>query len=93
MRRDHRAERRQKTRKEKKEKVRAALGKRKAAPAITQELRRHSRRTARLERVGELAAEADDAEALALVDKLIAKENARHSKWLTQFAAAKGVSQ
>lgn len=55
--------------------------------AMKEELKRHARRISRLERAKDLAQEANDAETVARVDKLIEKENARHDKWLVGFDA------
>jgi hypothetical protein len=50
--------------------------------AMKQELQRHARRAARLERIKALATDAKDTDALTRVTKLIDKENARHDKWI-----------
>jgi hypothetical protein len=70
-----------------KKKVEAALkGKPFAAP-MREELQRHARRLARLDRAKSVAAEANDTETVTRVDKLIEKENARHDKWMASFDA------
>ena len=68
-------------------KIKAALKGRAFTPAMKEQLTRHARRIARLDRVKELAAAANDTEATARVDKLIARENARQEKWLSNAAA------
>ena len=68
-------------------KVTAALKGRAMTPALREALRIHARRLARLDRVRVLADEAKDAEVVARVDKLIAKETARHDKWLERYDA------
>jgi len=49
-------------------------------PAVRAELKVHAWRMARLDRVRELAAAEDKTDVVARVDKLIAKEQARHDK-------------
>jgi hypothetical protein len=49
-------------------------------PAVRAELKVHAWRMARLDRVRELAAAEDKTDVVARVDKLIAKEEARHDK-------------
>lgn len=57
--------------------------------AMKQELRRHAQRTARIERIKNVALEAKDKDTAEKADKLLAKENARHDKWMsTAFAAS-----
>lgn len=51
--------------------------------AAREELRIHANRTARLERMKDLADASGDEEAKAKVDKLIADENARHEARMT----------
>lgn len=51
--------------------------------AMREELRRHARRLARIERIRALAVEAKDKDATERADKLLAKENARHEKWMS----------
>ena len=53
--------------------------------AIKAELVRHAERTARLERIQALATEAKDDASLERAKKLLAKEDARHDKFLTNF--------
>lgn len=70
-----------------KKKVEAALkGKPLVAP-MREELQRHARRLARLDRAKTVATEANDTETVTRVDKLIEKENARHDKWMAGFDA------
>lgn len=54
---------------------------------MREELKRHARRTARLERIKALATEAKDKDAIDRASKLLDKESARHDKWMTNFAA------
>jgi hypothetical protein len=56
--------------------------------AMKEELKRHARRIARLERIKALATEAKDTDAVTRATKLIDKENARHDKWIAQSAMA-----
>src|SRR5262245_55420384 len=49
--------------------------------AIKEEMSRHARRLARLERIKALATEAKDTAVVDRVNKLIEKENARHDKF------------
>lgn len=51
--------------------------------AMKEELRRHARRVARIERIRALATDAKDKDATERADKLLAKENARHEKWMS----------
>jgi hypothetical protein len=53
--------------------------------AMREELKHHARRLARLERVKDVADEANDADSVARADKLIEKENARHDKWMAGY--------
>lgn len=57
----------------------------KTAPddALKQELRRHAERIARLDRIKVLAGEAKDTESAEKANKLLAKENERHEKWMS----------
>lgn len=55
--------------------------------AMKEELKRHARRISRLERAKDLAEEANDADTIARIDKLIAKENGRHDGWMGKFDA------
>jgi hypothetical protein len=70
-----------------KKKVTAALKGQPMAQAMKQELERHARRLARLERVKDLAEEAKDTDAGGRVQKLIDKENGRHGKWMANYDA------
>ncbi|MDI1479483.1 hypothetical protein [Polyangium sp. y55x31] len=70
-----------------KKKVSTALKGQPMATAMKQELERHARRLARLERVKDLAEEAKDTEATERVQKLLDKENARHEKWMANYDA------
>jgi hypothetical protein len=62
-------------------KIAAALRGQPMTEAMQQELRRHARRLARLERIKALAIEAKDSAVIDRVTKLIDKENARHDKF------------
>jgi hypothetical protein len=62
-------------------KIAAALRGQPMTEAMQQELRRHARRLARLERIKALAVEAKDTAVVDRVTKLIDKENARHDKF------------
>jgi hypothetical protein len=72
---------------EAKKKVEAALKGQPMAMAMKEELKRHARRLARLERAKGVADEAKDTDTVTRVDKLIEKENARHDKWMAGFNA------
>ena len=61
-------------------------------PGFAEEMKRHARRVARLERVHEVAQQAKDADAAALAEKLLAKENERHERWLNSHSTAAGAS-
>jgi hypothetical protein len=62
-------------------KVTAALRGQPMSEAMTQELSRHARRLARLERIKAVALDAKDTAVVERVNKLIDKENARHDKF------------
>jgi hypothetical protein len=68
-----------------KKKVEAALKGKPMVTAMREELQRHARRLARLDRVKTVASEANDTDTVTRVDKLIEKENARHNKWMASF--------
>ncbi|WP_437742105.1 hypothetical protein WMF39_42055 [Sorangium sp. So ce1504] len=68
-------------------KVVAALENQPMTEAMKQELRRHARRIARLERVNQLARDEKDQASSERVSKLIDKENARHETWMANFNA------
>jgi len=59
-----------------------------ADDALKQELRRHAERVARLDRIKAVAADAKDADSGERATKLLAKENARHDKWMEKQTAA-----
>ncbi len=69
------------------DRVRKHLDKRPMSRAVTEELRRHARRMARLHRVQAVAADSDDVAAVDRVDALIAKEQRRHERWMEQSAS------
>ncbi|MBK9262654.1 MAG: hypothetical protein IPM54_22975 [Polyangiaceae bacterium] len=75
-----------------KKKVEAALKGKPMATAMKEELKRHARRLARLERAKSVADEAKDSETVTRVDKLIEKENARHDKWMAGYDAKATVT-
>lgn len=85
---------REKNAKAEKEAVRAkvsgALKGQPMARAMKEELERHARRLARLRRVRDVAEDESDTATLERVDKLIAKENARHDRWLGNYDAKAG---
>lgn len=70
-----------------KKKVEEKLKGQPMAGALKEELKRHARRLSRLERAKDVAEEAKDADTTARIDKLIAKENGRHDKWMAGFDA------
>jgi hypothetical protein len=76
-----RLQRRQRQQDAARAKVAAALRGQPMNEAMQQELNRHARRLARLERIKALAIEAKDAAVVERVTKLIDKENARHDKF------------
>jgi len=57
------------------------------AQALKEEIKRHARRLARLERIKDLAEDEKEDAALERIGKLVAKENARHDKWVANFHA------
>ena len=59
-------------------------------PSLKEELKRHARRLARLDRVEAIAKDAKDDDTLARVKKLVDKENDRHDKWMANFDPTKG---
>jgi hypothetical protein len=70
-------------------KIAAALRGQPMSEAMKEEMSRHARRLARLERIKALAAEAKDSAVVERVTKLIEKENARHDKF-TSHVESKG---
>lgn len=58
-------------------------------PALTAELRRHARTTARLARAREVAEQANQTAAVERIDGLMVKETARHNRWLDNHAPEK----
>jgi hypothetical protein len=58
--------------------------------AMKQELRRHAERLAKLERIKSVATTEKDNANAEKATSLIAKENARHDKWMDKFAANPG---
>jgi hypothetical protein len=70
-------------------KIPASLRGQPLSEAMKEELGRHARRLARLERIKALALEAKDAAVVERVTKLIDKENARHDKF-TAHIESKG---
>lgn len=63
-------------------KVKGALNGQPMTEAMRQELKRHARRIARLERIKTVAQDAKDDASADRADKLIEKENARHDKFM-----------
>jgi hypothetical protein len=84
-----RAEARAKKREQRQRDRKRALGKRLGrrlrgadiTPAIEDELKLHAQRVAKLRRIRYVAALEKDYEAVRAVDKLLARENARHERW------------
>ena len=68
-------------------KVQATLKGQPMSHALREEIKRHARRLARLDRVKAVAEDEKDDATVARVSKLIAKENARHDKWMANFDA------
>jgi len=60
--------------------------------ALRQELRRHAERLARLERIKVVAEIEKDKDNAEKADKLIAKENERHEKWMTKNVPVLGAT-
>jgi hypothetical protein len=90
-----RASRKAKQLEEKKTKLSAHL-KSPMDDSAKQELRRHAERVARLERIKSLAETAKDTDATDRATKLLAKEHARHDKWMDKLgttAAATPAAQ
>jgi hypothetical protein len=56
-------------------------------PRASDEFRKHARRLAHLERAREVAAASGKDELVARIDQLIAKERARHERWLERHRA------
>ncbi len=61
--------------------------KRPMSSALLQETRRHASRSARLLRIRAIAEEKGDAAAVSRADALLAKEDARHDRWMKVYAA------
>lgn len=84
-----RAEDRKKKREQRQRDRRRALGKRLSrrlagaaiTPPIEQELKLHAERVAKLRRIRYVGAVDKDYETVQAVDKLLARENARHERW------------
>jgi hypothetical protein len=55
--------------------------------ATKQQLRHHAERVAKLERIKSLAETAKDTDGVERATKLLAKENARHDKWMEKHAS------
>jgi hypothetical protein len=68
-------------------KVQATLKGQPMSHALREEIKRHARRLARLERAKGVAEDEKDDATVARVSKLTAKENARHDKWMASFDA------
>jgi hypothetical protein len=54
---------------------------------LREELRRHAERAARIERIKTVATDAKDNDSIDRAQKLLAKENARHDKWMEKHVA------
>ncbi|MFZ5895682.1 MAG: hypothetical protein ACOY0T_31785 [Myxococcota bacterium] len=63
-----------------------------APSGLGEEMRRHARRVARIQRAREVAEQAKDADAVARADKLLEKENQRHERWIGKHATPPGVA-
>lgn len=85
-RRARRAERAKKLRDEARGKASRALKGQPMEKAFQQELERHARRVARLERIHAVAAEAGDGDSIERAEKLIDKEKERHERWMSTYA-------
>ncbi len=68
-------------------KVMASLKGHPMTQAMREEVKRNAQRLARLERIKDLAEDAKDTDAIARADKLIAKENTRHDRWMDKYDA------
>jgi hypothetical protein len=53
---------------------------------VREGLREHARRVARLLRLQEIAANRNDYDMVMRIDKLVARENSRHDKWLRELS-------
>ena len=84
-RRANRPERAKKLRDEARGRASKALKGQPMQQAFKQELERHARRIARLERIQAVAAEAGDAASLDRAEKLVDKENERHQRWMSKY--------
>lgn len=73
-----------------KTKVQKALKGKAMHPSLKEELKRHARRLARLERIQAVATASKDDDTVDRVKKLIEKENDRHEKWMSKFDPEKG---
>jgi hypothetical protein len=58
-------------------------------PDVRAGLQEHARRTARLRRIREIAAEKRDYDVVVRVDKLIKKQDSSHDRWLRQLSTKK----
>ena len=70
-------------------KVQMALKGKPMNAAMTEELKRHARRLARLDRISDLARAMKDDDAVDRAKKLTDKENDRHGKWMAKFDGSK----
>ena len=68
-------------------KVQATLKGQPMSHALREEIKRHARRLARLDRAKAVAEDEKDDATVARVSKLVEKENARHDKWMANFDA------
>ncbi|MBK7582878.1 MAG: hypothetical protein IPI67_22120 [Myxococcales bacterium] len=83
-------ETRQERRKERREELKKKWGELPKHPAVKSELKVHAWRMARLKRVRAVAVSEDKTDAVARVDKLVAKENGRHDKRMEALKAKGG---
>lgn len=74
-------------------KVSSALKGQPMSRAMKEELERHARRLARLQRVRDVAEDEADTATAERVNKLVAKENARHERWMSNYDAKSGESK
>lgn len=63
--------------------------KRPMSSALQQETRRHASRTARLARIRSIAVDKGNSTVVSRADSLLAKENARHGRWMKTYDARK----
>ena len=86
-----RKDRQKKQRDELRAKVKEKLKGQPMAQAMKEELQRHAMRVARIQRVKEVAQGEKDDDAVGRADKLLAKEQERHDKWMANYDAKGGA--